>query len=87
MNTKTCAECSRELPLQQFYKDASKADGYFSWCKKCVNCGVKKDPAQYGTGQLLGDPSPELIALQCAKFQAEWSEDERANRACGKVWR
>jgi hypothetical protein len=85
VSVKACQECHRELPIGQFYKDSSKPDGHFAWCKRCVNCGVTRDPTRYGCEPLAGDPSPQLIAIQCAKLQSSWSASERARRTRGRV--
>lgn len=53
--TKLCAKCKRELPLEMFGKGACK-DGKRSWCKSCINESqrekkresIQKNPALAG---------------------------------------
>lgn len=35
METKVCSKCKRELPVSEFYKCTSKADGLQNMCKEC----------------------------------------------------
>ncbi len=35
-NTKKCSSCNKELTLNEFYSDKSKASGYKSSCKSCI---------------------------------------------------
>lgn len=35
--TKVCSECKRELPIEMFYKNKSKSDGFQSYCKQCCS--------------------------------------------------
>lgn len=35
METKVCSKCGRELPVDQFNKNAKAKDGYQSWCREC----------------------------------------------------
>ena len=43
METKVCKKCGRELPIEEFYKDKRKKDGYSCWCKECF----KQQQKQY----------------------------------------
>ena len=43
---KTCTKCGVEQAMDDFYRNASYADGLHSWCKACVKANVlqwKKD--------------------------------------------
>lgn len=40
--TKKCSHCKRILPVTEFYKNASKPDGFSSFCKECQNETQKK---------------------------------------------
>lgn len=33
--TKICSKCKRELPIEMFYKDRTKSDGLYTYCKDC----------------------------------------------------
>lgn len=35
METKVCKKCGQELPVSEFYTDASSKDGYRTKCKAC----------------------------------------------------
>lgn len=35
METKKCTKCKRELPVSEFWKNASKEDGLQDYCKHC----------------------------------------------------
>lgn len=37
MNFKTCSHCKIEKNIINFYKDKSRVDGLFPWCKECFN--------------------------------------------------
>lgn len=37
MNTKVCAKCGKEKPIDQFHKRKSSKDGHRSYCKDCEN--------------------------------------------------
>lgn len=41
-NTKTCFKCGRNLPISEFYKHPSTADGHLNKCKQCSKIDVKK---------------------------------------------
>jgi hypothetical protein len=36
LTTRTCTKCKQDLPITEFYKQASKNSGYKSHCKACV---------------------------------------------------
>ncbi len=42
METKVCKKCGRELPVDEFYKVPSNADGIDSVCKECRKAGMKE---------------------------------------------
>lgn len=33
--TKVCKVCGRELPIDEFYKSPTSADGHYNQCKSC----------------------------------------------------
>lgn len=35
VRSKTCRQCKRDRPVEQFYKSSSAKDGYQSWCADC----------------------------------------------------
>ena len=42
METKKCPKCGRELPVSEFWKNASKEDGSQDYCKDCGKEYFKK---------------------------------------------
>ncbi|RLC86712.1 MAG: hypothetical protein DRJ03_08035 [Chloroflexi bacterium] len=36
---KQCSKCGEFKKVEEFYRDSSKDDGLFNWCKKCKNEG------------------------------------------------
>lgn len=38
-NTKICAKCGTDAPIESFYRHRQTADGYHSWCKACCKKG------------------------------------------------
>ncbi len=41
MDKKICLRCKEEKELNDFYKDKSRKEGYYSYCKKCSKENVK----------------------------------------------
>jgi MinD superfamily P-loop ATPase len=81
MEYKRCSECKRHIEIRKFYKDRTQPDGFSSWCKSCMNCGVVRERAVYGDGERQwGDPTEEQIARECLRFQASWSNKVRQSR-------
>ena len=39
---KLCPRCKKTLPLDKFYKSKQTANGYRSWCKKCIKISGEK---------------------------------------------
>jgi hypothetical protein len=39
---KTCRDCKRELPIEEFYKHPMMGDGHLNKCADCVRLRVKK---------------------------------------------
>jgi len=39
---KTCRECGRQLPLEEFYVHPQMADGHLNFCKDCVRSRVRQ---------------------------------------------
>ena len=42
MDTKRCPKCGETKPIEGFYKNKSRKDGYSAWCKNCDNINHKK---------------------------------------------
>lgn len=38
---KKCSKCGRELPVSEFWKNASNEDGLQTYCKECGNVYAK----------------------------------------------
>jgi hypothetical protein len=41
MRVKKCTKCGIEKPVSDFYRDAHRKDGLFSWCKSCWSVKTK----------------------------------------------
>ena len=39
---KFCPKCDRDLPAEQFAKNASRPDGRAGWCKPCARASIKQ---------------------------------------------
>ena len=42
VTTRTCTKCKQDLPITEFYRQASKKSGYKSHCKECVRVQRKE---------------------------------------------
>lgn len=42
METKECTKCKAILPINCFYKEAKRKDGYYPHCRDCHNARLKK---------------------------------------------
>lgn len=64
METKVCAKCGKELPVELFNKSNKTEDGYSQKCKDCDNRTNGTKRVKYPDGNLLlKDFTPrELIA-------------------------
>lgn len=40
-NLKKCSKCGRELPVSEFWRNASTEDGLQTYCKECGNIYAK----------------------------------------------
>lgn len=61
METKKCAKCGRELPLDSFHKSTVSKDGRQCYCKDC-----KKDIYQNKTSELYENPLAPFTTKQLA---------------------
>lgn len=43
INTKVCAKCGRELPIENFNKSSHNKDGYQWWCRDCMKENYHKN--------------------------------------------
>lgn len=50
METKKCSKCGRELPVSEFWKNASTEDGLQTYCKDCGNAYAKSRKKSPGGG-------------------------------------
>ncbi len=80
---KICTKCKISKDIIDFYNDKRKLDGKHSWCKACVNIGIKKNydyrkvrarrlDQQYG---ISIDTLKEMVEVQggkCAICQREF---------------
>ena len=49
---KKCSKCGRELPVSEFWKNASTEDGLQTYCKECGNVYAKNRKKTPGGGDL-----------------------------------
>jgi hypothetical protein len=74
---KTCFKCSRELPLQEFYKHKAMADGHLGKCKDCTK---RDSSARY-------EAKREECSRQAKErnnrpeVRAKWADKQRRQRA------
>ena len=57
---KKCSKCGRELPVSEFWKNASTEDGLQTYCKECGNVYArnrKKTP-----GEAVREPYKQTIS-------------------------
>ena len=47
---KKCSKCGRELPVSEFWKNASTEDGLQTYCKECGNVYAKNRKKTPGGG-------------------------------------
>lgn len=84
--TKVCSRCGRELPLTEFYKNDSCADGHIGQCKKCKNeiakirinrvkanqgKGIVIPPPPYSQNPEYADKSPRELQDSLRKLKQE----------------
>ena len=62
METKVCAKCGRELPIQEFYQNKKYSDGYFCYCKECHKALVT-ERRQRMKGTLKAETEPETLPI------------------------
>ena len=51
-NLKKCSKCGRELPVSEFWRNASTEDGLQTYCKECGNIYAKNRKKTPGGGNL-----------------------------------
>ena len=49
---KKCSKCGRELPVSEFWKNASTEDGLQTYCKECGNVYARNRKKTPGGGKL-----------------------------------
>jgi 5-methylcytosine-specific restriction endonuclease McrA len=78
---KRCPRCERELPLDAFYRDASKASGYQSRCKEC-ECAVLRD--RYHVKHPEAKRQGERSMIPCAICGQAFHKNYEARRYCSR---
>ena len=69
---KKCSKCSRELPVSEFWKNASTEDGLQTYCKECGNVYARNRKKTPGGGNLKKIYSkPELAKFSPRELIAE----------------
>lgn len=48
---KKCSKCGRELPVSEFWKNASTEDGLQTYCKECGNVYARNRKKTPGGGE------------------------------------
>lgn len=49
---KKCSKCGRELPVSEFWKNASTEDGLQTYCKECGNVYARNRKKTQGGGEI-----------------------------------
>lgn len=75
--TKVCTRCGKELPVDQFSRRSSSADGLQMWCKSCQRESqrISRSNRQLPPPPVKGDPSSPL-----AEFTPRQLIEELHNR-------
>ena len=58
---KKCSKCSRELPVSEFWKNASTEDGLQTYCKECGNVYARNRKKTPGGGEFEENIFQSLI--------------------------
>jgi len=72
MQTKICAKCGKELPIDEFSKNSSMKDGHLNTCKKC-------------RGAFKNTPD-EITCPVCGKTKPYWEFSVAPKSKTGRVW-
>lgn len=76
-NTRTCKQCGRELPLDQFTRSCKSRDGYTHTCKECFSAQMsEKKKALWATKPKKEKPVQEQEVLP---------EGQKRCRRCGRI--
>mgnify|MGYP001057383539 CR=1 FL=1 len=70
---KKCSKCGRELPVSEFWKNASTEDGLQTYCKECGNVYARNRKKTPGGGGNLKKiySNPELAKFSPRELIAE----------------
>ena len=68
--TKICAHCGRELPVEKYYKNSGTKDGLQSWCKDCQN-KIKNERCKELRRELRREKPRALSAIPAADLIEE----------------
>ena len=70
---KICTKCGKEKPETEFYKDSSRKDGLFLWCKTCK----KEYDVEYDNAH----------KERASKLHSEWNKANREHvNECHEEW-
>lgn len=58
---KRCSHCGRTLPIDNFSKSSTSANGYRSWCKECVNISRNSEENRLRCKQYYESKGRELM--------------------------
>ena len=76
-NTRTCKQCGRELPLEQFTRSCKSRDGYTHTCKECFSAQMsEKKKALWASKPKKEKPVQEQEVLP---------EGQKRCRRCGRI--
>ena len=76
METKVCKHCGRELPVENFAKNAGTPDGYQRWCRECCSEYNRERTRQkrenaFSFNQKSPDPNSELAKFTPRQLMTE----------------
>ena len=70
-NSKKCSKCGRELPVSEFWKNASTEDGLQTYCKECGNVYARNRKKTPGGNLKKIYSNPELAKFSPRELIAE----------------
>jgi hypothetical protein len=82
--TKKCSICGRELPLEEYHKNARLKDGLASFCKECHKAAAKKGGRGHRKIDQLTKAEP--VNEEKPADQPQTSPQVEAVKALGKVF-
>lgn len=75
-----CRRCGRDLPVEQFYADASRSDGRFPYCADCTKKNVASYMADPAYRERRRQAARETYYANAEKFQQRHADYYQRNR-------